>query len=180
MLALVLVAVSVGLDNFAAAIGIGVSGVSTRTRLEIGIVFGLFEVLVPIVGLVLGHGLAHALGHAAQWLGGGLLIAAGLFGMAMGLRAEGHDTSKAVSHRGRLVLMGLALSIDNLVVGFALGAYRVSVAVAAIVIGVMSVTLSLVGLELGSRLGPRIGDRAEIVGSLVLVGVGVAIAAGAP
>jgi manganese efflux pump family protein len=180
VLALVLVAVSVGLDNFAAAIGIGVSGVSTRTRLEIGIVFGLFEVLMPVVGLVLGHGMANDLGHAAQWLGGGLLIAVGLYGMAMGMRADDHDTNKAVPRKGRLVLLGLALSIDNLVVGFALGAYRVSVVVAAIVIGVVSVTLSLVGLELGSRLGSRIGDRAEIVGSLVLVGVGVAIAAGAP
>jgi manganese efflux pump family protein len=179
VLALVLVAVSVGLDNFAAAIGIGVSGVSTRTRLEIGIVFGLFEVLMPVVGLVLGHGMANDLGHAAQWLGGGLLIAVGLYGMAMGMRAD-DDTNKAVPRKGRLVLLGLALSIDNLVVGFALGAYRVSVVVAAIVIGVVSVTLSLVGLELGSRLGSRIGDRAEIVGSLVLVGVGVAIAAGAP
>ena len=72
------------------------------------------------------------------------------------------------------------MEIDDLVVGFALGAYRVSVVVAAIVIGVVSVTLSLVGLELGSRLGSRIGDRAEVVGSLVLVGVRVAIAGGAP
>ncbi|HEX4220542.1 MAG TPA: manganese efflux pump [Acidimicrobiales bacterium] len=178
MLALVLVAVSLGLDNFAAAIGIGVSGVSTRTRIEVGIVFGLFEVLVPIVGLVLGHGLARHLGQAAQWLGGGLLIATGLSGMAMDLRARGHDTKKPVVGKGRLVLLGLALSIDNLVVGFALGAYRVSVVVAALVIGLVSVTLSLVGLELGVRLGSRVGDRAELVGSLVLVGVGAAIAAG--
>jgi putative Mn2+ efflux pump MntP len=50
---------------------------------------------------------------------------------------------------------------------------------AAVVIGAVSVSLSLAGLELGNRFGARTGERGEIVGGLVLVGVGVAIAAGA-
>ena len=58
MLALLLVAASLGLSNFAAAIGIGVSGVSARTRLEVGVIFGLFEAGMPIAGLALGRGLA--------------------------------------------------------------------------------------------------------------------------
>jgi manganese efflux pump family protein len=61
MLALLLVAVSLGLSSFAAAVGIGVSGVDTRTRLRVGLAFGLFEAAMPLLGLVLGHGLAHAL-----------------------------------------------------------------------------------------------------------------------
>jgi hypothetical protein len=68
MLALILVAVSVGLSNFAAAISIGISGTSTRTRLRVGIIFGLFETGMPIAGLALGRGLAQALGHSARWL----------------------------------------------------------------------------------------------------------------
>ena len=54
MVALVLVAVSVGLSNFAAAIGIGVSGIDARTRLRVGVIFGLFETAMPILGLLLG------------------------------------------------------------------------------------------------------------------------------
>ncbi len=77
-----------------------------------------------------------------------------------------------------MLVTGAALSIDNLAVGFALGAYRVGVAAAAIVIGAVSVALSLLGLELGSRIGTRAGDGGEIVGGLVLIGVGIAIAAG--
>jgi len=179
MLALVLVAVSVGLSNFAAAVAIGVSGVTARTRLEVGLVFGAFEITMPIVGLVLGHRLAHTLGSSARWLGGGLLVAAGLYGLVTGLRARrGGATPSPGMSRGRLVLTGAALSIDNLVVGFALGAYHVSVVVAALVIGLISVGLSLIGLELGARIGSRTGDRAEVIGSVVLVAVGVAIAAG--
>jgi manganese efflux pump family protein len=179
VIALVLVAVSVGLSNFAAAVAIGVSGVDTRRRVEVAVVFGVFEIGMPVVGLALGHRLAHTVGGTAPWLGGGLLVVAGLYGLVAGLRRTraGPGPPPRMS-RGHLVLAGAALSIDNLVVGFALGAYYVSVAVAALVIGVVSIGMSLVGLELGARVGARTGDLAEVVGSVVLVGVGAAIASG--
>ena len=79
---------------------------------------------------------------------------------------------------GRLLVAGIALSIDNLAVGFALGTFHVSLAVTAVVIGAVSIFLSLLGLELGSRLGTRTRGRGELIGGLVLIGVGVAIAAG--
>jgi putative Mn2+ efflux pump MntP len=176
VIALLLVAVSLGLSNFAGAIGIGVSGVSARTRIEVGIVFGLFEVLMPIVGLLIGHRLAGDLGGSARWIGGGLLITTGLIGLVAGLRPGRLPAVDDGPRRGRLVLIGLALSIDNLVVGFALGTAPVSVVWAAVVIGLVSVTLSLLGLELGARLGRRMGDRAEVVGAAVLIAVGIAIA----
>ena len=77
-----------------------------------------------------------------------------------------------------LLVTWLALSIDNLAVGFALGTYHIALVVAAVVIGAVSVTMSLAGLELGRRLGTRAGGRGEIIGGLVLIGVGAAIAAG--
>jgi manganese efflux pump family protein len=67
MLALLLVAASLGLSNFAAAIAIGVSGIDARTR-RAGIVFGLFEAGMPLPGLLLGHGLAGTLGPACRTL----------------------------------------------------------------------------------------------------------------
>jgi putative Mn2+ efflux pump MntP len=77
-----------------------------------------------------------------------------------------------------LLLSGLALSLDNLVVGFALGATGASILVGALVIGAVSVALSLIGLELGARIGRRLGDRGEQLAGLMLVAVGAAIAAG--
>src|SRR5689334_6435681 len=79
MVALLLVAASLGLSNFAASVGIGVSGVDGRTRLRVGLVFGAFETAMPVIGLLLGRGLASALGQAAHWIGAGLLIATGLY-----------------------------------------------------------------------------------------------------
>ena len=183
VLALLLVALALGLSNFAASVGIGLSGISARTRLRVGITFGLFETGMPILGLLLGHGLAHDLGHAARWIGAALLIATGGYAVLQAIRRRPESPSPGgIEVCGpatwRLLLTATALSIDNLAVGFALGTRHVSLAVAVVVIGAVSVTLSLAGLELGGRLGARTGDRGELLGGLALIGIGVAIAAG--
>ena len=191
VLALLLVAVSLGLSDFAGAVGIGVSGVDTRTRLRVGVIFGVFETGMPILGLLLGHRLAGTLGHAAHWIGAALLIAVGGYTLIQAVRERSADTTAQTTRRNRgqeaagtgqdtrrLLVTGLALSVDNLAVGFALGAYHVGVLLAAVIIGAVSVTLSLIGLELGNRLGARTGERSELIGGLVLIAVGAAIAAG--
>lgn len=179
MVALILVAVSLGLSNFAAAIGIGISGTSARTRLKVGIIFGLFETGMPIAGLALGRGLAQSLGHSARWISAGLLIATGVWAVVQAVRSDHQAVPAPDGQRsGRLVITGLAISVDNLAVGFALGAFHVSLAVAAVTIGGISVALSLIGLELGAQIGTRAGQRGELLGGLVLIAVGAAIAAG--
>jgi putative Mn2+ efflux pump MntP len=179
VVALILVAVSLGLSNFAAAIGIGISGTNARTRLKVGIIFGLFETGMPIAGVALGRGLAQSLGRSARWITAGLLIATGVWAVVQAVRGD-HQAVPAPDgqHSGRLVITGLAISVDNLAVGFALGAFHVSLAVAAVTIGGISVALSLIGLELGAQIGTRAGQRGELLGGLVLIAVGAAIAAG--
>jgi putative Mn2+ efflux pump MntP len=183
MVALLLVAVSLGLSNFAASVGIGAGGIDARTRWRVGVIFGLFETGMPVIGLLAGRSLASTLGHAAHWIGAALLIATGAYAVIQAIRSAGRPNdddraSPAGQGTWRLVITGAALSIDNLAVGFALGTYHVSLAVAAVVIGAVSVTMALAGLELGRQLGARAGGRGELLGGLVLVGVGVAIAAG--
>jgi hypothetical protein len=107
MLGLVLVALSLGLSNFAAAIGIRVSGIDARTRLRVGVIFGLFETAMPILGLLLGRSLANTLGHAAHWIGAALLIATGLYAVIQAVRSQDQDpvtpagqrTGAAADHR---------------------------------------------------------------------------------
>jgi manganese efflux pump family protein len=180
MLAPLLVAVSLGLSNFAASVGIGVSGIDARTRLRVGVIFGVFETGMPILGLLLGRNLANTLGHAAHWIGAVLLIATGIYAMVQAIRSRDGNTwaTPAAQRTGRLLVTGAALSIDNLAVGFALGTFHVNLAMAAIVIGAVSITMSLLGLELGSRLGTRTADQGELIGGLVLIGVGLAVATG--
>jgi putative Mn2+ efflux pump MntP len=178
VLTILLIAVSVGLDNFAASIAIGLAGVDRRVRLRVAVVFGLFEAGMPVVGLVIGNGVAHRLGQSAHVIGGALLIATGAHGVYATLRsADEHELGAVVTSRklGRLVVLAAALSIDNLVVGFALGADHAALIPSIVAIGVISVALSLLGLELGARLGERVERYGELIGGLVLVCVGVAV-----
>ena len=187
--ALILVALSVGLSNLAASVGIGVGGVDRRTRLRVGIIFGLFEAAMPVVGLLIGRGLAGGLGRAADWLAAVLLILVGGAGIVGGIRARKSATSRA-SSVGRaanqdqpgvvqLAVSGFALSLDNVVAGFALGSYQVGVLAGVVVFGVVSAAMSLAGLEFGARIGSRAGQAGRIIGGVLVAGVGVAIGVGA-
>jgi putative Mn2+ efflux pump MntP len=178
MLALLLVAASVGLDNLGAATALGVSGVDRTLRLRVALIFGVFEGAMPIIGLALGHSLAHALGAAADPIGGTLLGLAGAYAVGTQLLREKGRGGSPERGTKSLVLLAAALSIDNLVIGFALGAYHANLVVAAATIAVVSVALSLLGLEIGRRLGDRLGQRSELVGGVVLVLVGVGIGTG--
>ena len=179
MLALLLVALSLGMSNFAASVAIGLNGVDTRLRVRIAFSFGLFEAGMPIIGLLIGRQTASALGSHADLVAGCLIIATGFYSVLVSLRGRDEQPSRATGQpRGRLLITALALSIDNLVVGFALGAYEVSFVLAAIVIGVVSVAMSLAGLELGARVGKRVEHASDLLGGVILMAVGVAIALG--
>jgi manganese efflux pump family protein len=221
--ALILVAFAFGLSNLAASVGVGVGGVDRRTRLRVAIIFGVFEAAMPVIGLLIGRGLAGGLGRVADWLAAVLLILVGAIGIAAGIRARrnatsrppadttpvrtppsaarapddsppmnrwwgvsttngssvGRAASEARAGIGQLVVSGFALSLDNVVAGFALGSYQVGVLAGVVVFGVVSAAMSLAGLEFGARIGSRVGEAGRIIGGVVVVGVGVAIGAGA-
>ncbi len=188
VIALLLAACAVGLSNLAASIGIGISGVNARVRLEVGLVFGVFEAGMPVVGLLIGRRLATEVGLVVRWPGAILLMLIGALGVLRSLLARrvnppqpGAPPPSVMPRRGtlRLLASGLVLSMDNLVVGFALGTYGIGIAVGAIVIGAVSVIMSLAGLELGGLVGRWAGRRTEQMGGMILIAVGAAIAGGA-
>jgi manganese efflux pump family protein len=183
VLALVLSALAVGLDNLAAAIGIGIAGVDARTRVRVAVIFGIFEAAMPVVGLLVGHGSAHGLGQATRYVGGGLLAVAGGWSLVGALRAphaglaNGQDTVPKSGQRvGALVATGFALSIDNLVIGFGLGVTKTPLVASLVVFAVVSVGLTLAGLELGRTLGDALQGRADWLAGAVLIVVGALIA----
>jgi putative Mn2+ efflux pump MntP len=177
MLALLLVAGSLGMDNFAASIAIGLTGVDRTLRVRIAFAFGLFEAGMPVVGLLLGRQLSHTLGSRANLIGGGLLAVAGLYTLIGAIRTADESAPAVTDARlGRLMILAAGLSIDNLIVGFALGTYHAPLALGIALIAIVSVGLSLIGLELGAQLGSRVEYVSELLGGVVLIVVGAAIA----
>jgi len=180
LLSLLLVSLSVGLSNFAGAIGIGLSGINVRTRVRVGLAFGFFEALMPVIGLLVGHEVAGFFGQYGKYVGGAILILTGAYTIlqARSINVEQKSRMPRSLRTESLLITALALSVDNLAVGFALAVYPVDIWLAAITFGVVSILMSLAGLELGNRLGKRAEAWSEEIGGAVLILVGIAIAAG--
>ena len=180
LLSLLLVSLSVGLSNFAGAIGIGLSGINIRTRIRVGLAFGFFEALMPAIGLVIGHSVQGFFGSYGKYVGGAILILTGAYTIIQTRRVTADQ--RARMPRGvrteSLLVTALALSVDNLAVGFALAVYPVDVWLAALTFGVVSIVMSLVGLEIGHMVGKRAESWSEEIGGAVLILVGLAIAVG--
>jgi manganese efflux pump family protein len=177
VLSLLLVSVSVGLSNFAGAIGIGLSGIDARTRIRVGLAFGFFEALMPLIGLLVGEAVAGFIGHGiASYVAGGILILTGAYTIFQGRRVGQEEKTPQRLRTHQLIFTAVALSIDNLAVGFALAVYHIQIVLAAATMAVVSVAMSLVGLELGHRLGRHVEAWSEELGGAVLILVGIAIA----
>ena len=179
LLSLLLVSLSVGLSNFAGAIGIGLSGIDAKTRIRVGLAFGFFEALMPLIGLLLGQAVAGYIGHhLTGYVAGGILILTGAYTIWQGWGLERKEQPRPSLQTQSLLITAIALSIDNLAVGFALAVYHIQIVLAAATMGAVSVAMSLAGLELGHRLGRRVEGWSEEIGGAVLILVGVAIALG--
>jgi len=176
MVALLIVAVALGMNNFGAAIAIGVSRVNRLTGLKVAAVFGLWDVVMPAAGLLIGHGLAGELGRAARLTGAGVLAATAVWGLIEAL--GGDDDAPRIWHGWRLLVSGAALSLDDFAVGLALGAVAVPIIAAVITFGVFSAVLTLIGLELGAKLSLLAGERGELVGAVLLLGLAGVMALG--
>ncbi len=194
MIALIAVALAVAIGNFAVATAFGLTGASRRAQLEVALVFALFEGGMPLVGLLLGRQLSGGLGGAAHPAGGVLLGLTGLYGLVTGLRPSPEPGKRAAEQaagrawRLRLWLSALALSLDNLVAGFALGAYHVPPVAALCTFAVAGGGLSLLGVELGRRASgllsrqvaglpgkKQLSDLGELLASAMLIVVGVVV-----
>lgn len=178
MLATLIIFVSLGLDTLAVSLGLGLSGLPRNRWLRVGLTFALFEGLMPVVGLLVGHRLGSALGEIASYAAAGILIAIGLLTIK---EARSEDPPAPIGglppreEQRPLLLTGLSVGLDELAVGFALGVLRVPLGPSLAYIAVQAFALTFVGLFLGQRLGTRLGERAELMSGVVLTLLGVAL-----
>lgn len=176
--ALLLLALAMSTDAFAAAVGKGAALHKPRfsEALRTGLVFGSIEAMTPVVGWALGRAAASYIEAWDHWIAFVLLGVLGLRMIRNGLAAPEPDVQKPDSHSLRLLMItGFATSIDAMAVGVGLAFLDVNILIAAAAIGVSTLVLVTLGVMLGRVLGAIAGQRAEVAGGLVLIGVGAAI-----
>jgi putative Mn2+ efflux pump MntP len=172
---MVVLGAGASLSNFGGAIGLGVLPLQRRHRLEIVALFMSMQVLLPVVGLLIGANAAGSIGSRGNLFAGLLLVGIGGYTL-LETRREARDLTIPVRRR-TIGLLAFALSLDNLAVGFGLGLLNAPALIAGAYMGLSGLGLTVIGLELGRRLGNRVGERAEIVSGVILVLAGVFIIA---
>jgi putative Mn2+ efflux pump MntP len=130
---------------------------------------------MPLVGFLVGAGVGGAIGHDADYVAGGLLVALG--GYMWGPRDESQEQAAAqmlAQTRGLAVIgLGMGISLDELAIGFSVGLLRISIILAAALIAVQAFVAAQIGVRLGQRLGENLREAAEKLAGAMLVILGV-------
>jgi manganese efflux pump family protein len=169
---LIVLGIAMGLNNALASIALGTSGIRRSKQLQIAFLFAVFEAIMPLLGILLGDEVARLIGNNARYIGVGLLAVVGIYFFLKAADAESEEVTQAGGLRGfKVVVLAIALSLDNLTVGFGLGMLNVPLTVAAIAFGFISLTMTYIGLEIGRFLGARIAVSADKLSGIVLIAV---------
>jgi manganese efflux pump family protein len=171
VLNLIVLGFVLSLDNFRTAVILGPLRFAWRHALEIAVVFGFFDGVAPLVGILAGHDVSQEIGdEIADHLGA---IALGLYGLYLIVRALHTATQEELEAEHRWSIFGLPvpLSLDNVIAGTGLGMLGLSPLVPAALFGAITTLMTLVGLQLGrvvSRLIP-IRPRWDVVVGVALI-----------
>jgi len=166
-LPLLLMALALGLDAFSFGVGIGIKGIRLLDILKISLVVGLFHVLMPLIGFIMGNYVGLLLGNIANHAGGVLLI---LLGSHMVYSAIFAGHTRIVDHRNfwGLILFALLVSIDSFSVGVSLGIFATDLLLAVLLFGMFGGGMSVAGLLLGRKIGIWIGGYSEAIAGVIL------------
>lgn len=176
MAKLFLFVLPLGLDTFAVSAALGMAGLPKRQRLKVSLLLSGFEMAMPLVGLLVGRALGHAVGTAADYLAAAALVTLGIWMLVGEEKDEARKVSAFVSNRGlALLALGLSISLDELAMGFTIGLLHLPVVLAVILIGAQAFLVAQLALRLGSRLGEVARELAEKVAGLALIGLGVLV-----
>ncbi len=174
--ALFILAVGLSMDAFAVSIckGLSIRGLMPRHAMIVGLWFGAFQALMPLIGWLLGAAFADMIAAVDHWIAFILLslIGGGMIREALSKDEEDCDPSLAPM---TMLLLAVATSIDALAVGVTFAFLRVDILPAITLIGVCTFIISAIGVKVGNVFGTRYKSKAELFGGVVLALIGLKI-----
>ena len=176
LLELFLIAVGLSMDAFAVSICKGLSAPRLKLshNLTAGLWFGGFQALMPLIGYLLGTGFQGLISSVDHWVAFVLLALIGL-NMIRESRSEEEAEADASFAPRAMLPLAVATSIDALAVGVTFAFLGVKIVPAVAFIGCITFVLSAVGIQVGHIFGDRYRSRAELLGGVVLVLMGLKI-----
>jgi manganese efflux pump family protein len=182
MMELVLVAFALSMDAFAAALSQGAAGGTTPIAgraIRIGLAFGAAQALMPLLGWALGLAFAPVIRDVDHWVAFVLLGVVGGRMMREGLAnldgAKDASTTASVLDGRALFIVAVATSIDAAAAGVTLPLLDQPIIFSCIVIGAITLAMSVAGVFLGRTVGAIAGRRGEVIGGFLLMAIGTKI-----
>ncbi|MFH2198855.1 manganese efflux pump MntP [Klebsiella pneumoniae] len=174
--ATILLAFGMSMDAFAASIGKGATLHKPKfsEAVRTGLIFGAIETLTPLVGWGLGMLASQFILEWNHWIAFILLVFLGGRMIVEGFRGDSDEACEAPHRHGfwLLVTTAFATSLDAMAVGVGLAFLQVSIVTTALAIGCATFIMSTLGMMVGRFICPLLGKRAEILGGIVLIGIG--------
>lgn len=179
-ISIAVLAVGMSIDSLLASVG---GGASLRRQcrfcdaLLVGAVFAIVQMITPLIGWIVGAAASSYVASYDHWLAFGLLTLVGGRMVLLAFRAEDGDSCEVsfIGTPAALVLTAIGTSIDAMAVGVSLAFVKANIMVIVAAIGVTTFLMSTGGVIMGRLIGNRFGRSAEVVGGLVLVGLGCLI-----
>ena len=173
---LIVIAVGLSMDAFAVSIckGLSVRRLRSRHNIICGLYFGGFQALMPVLGWLLGRQFEALIKNVDHWIAFVLLALIGANMIREAVKNEEENLNDSFSPKTMLPL-AVATSIDALAVGVTFAFLDVMIVPAVSIIGVTTFIFSAAGVKIGNVFGAKYKSKAELVGGIVLVAMGIKI-----
>jgi len=177
MITIIFIAFGLAMDAFAVSVtsGFTIKQLRVEHALRIACFFGLFQAVMPLVGWLAGLSLRDFISNVDHWIAFGLLSFVGCKMIYESFRMESQKKRINPLNVYVLFMLSVATSIDALAVGVSFAFLKISIISPIIVIGIITFLLSFVGVFIGDKLGHFFEKKIEILGGLILIGIGIKI-----
>ena len=171
-----MIAVGLSMDAFAVSIckGLSFKKATLKKALIVGLYFGVFQAIMPLLGYFLGSQFHHVVTSFSHWITFILLSIIGISMIREAINKENEVCDASLSMKN-MTLLAIATSIDALAVGITLSFIRIEIVPAVLLIGVITFILSAVGVGVGNLFGTKYKRKAEFLGGIILIIIGLKI-----
>lgn len=171
IITLLIMAFAVGMDAFSISLGMGVYQFRFKQIFFIGLMVGLFHLLMPLIGILAGHLLTNTFGKITSYIGGILLIIIGIQTIFFCFRKERNHLIMPVGWG--IILFSILVSIDSFSAGLSLGMFGARTAAAVLCFGAVAAGLTWSGLIIGRKVQNMLGIYGELLGGCILIAFGL-------
>ncbi|MFW5780274.1 MAG: manganese efflux pump MntP family protein [Bacillota bacterium] len=176
-----LISIGLAMDAFAVSVanGMALEDAKISHAFKFGIYFGVFQMGMALIGWWAGSSFASYIDGFAHWVAFILLTIIGVNMLIEGISKKNHNVTKCTNREilkfSNMLMLSVATSLDALAVGLGLAVININILYIGLSIGVFSFVLSVLGVMLGKTLSKAFQKGAEVVGGLILIGIGLKI-----